>query len=56
MYAICVRPTTRRKHDMEPGPVSDDAQKKFGNAKAISSDMYFGKQDSADVSKVPAWG
>ncbi|KAM3925981.1 ADP-ribosylation factor GTPase-activating protein 3 isoform 2-T2 [Leptodactylus fuscus] len=42
------RPTTRRKHDVDPAPVSDDAQKKFGNAKAISSDMYFGKQDSAD--------
>lgn len=42
------RPATRRKHDIEPGPVTDDAQKKFGNAKAISSDMYFGKQDNAD--------
>lgn len=42
------RPATRRKHDIEPLPVTDDAQKKFGNAKAISSDMYFGKQDNAD--------
>ncbi|XP_073477798.1 ADP-ribosylation factor GTPase-activating protein 3 isoform X2 [Aquarana catesbeiana] len=42
------RPATRRKHDIEPGPIIDDAQKKFGNAKAISSDMYFGKQDNAD--------
>ncbi|XP_040291966.1 ADP-ribosylation factor GTPase-activating protein 3 isoform X1 [Bufo bufo] len=42
------RPATRRKPDLEPAPVSDDAQKKFGNAKAISSDMYFGKQDNAD--------
>lgn len=42
------RPATRRKHDLEPAPVMDDAQKKFGNAKSISSDMYFGKQDSAD--------
>ncbi|KAE8613144.1 hypothetical protein XENTR_v10007594 [Xenopus tropicalis] len=42
------RPATRRKHDLEPAPSTDDAQKKFGNAKAISSDMFFGKQDSAD--------
>ncbi|XP_072256215.1 ADP-ribosylation factor GTPase-activating protein 3 isoform X2 [Pyxicephalus adspersus] len=42
------RPAARRKHEIEPAPVTDDAQKKFGNAKAISSDMYFGKQDSAD--------
>ncbi|KAM5169926.1 ADP-ribosylation factor GTPase-activating protein 3 isoform 2-T2 [Mantella aurantiaca] len=42
------RPATRRKHDIEPAPVTEDAQKKFGNAKAISSDMYFGKQDNAD--------
>ncbi|XP_073506462.1 ADP-ribosylation factor GTPase-activating protein 3 isoform X2 [Phyllobates terribilis] len=42
------RPATRRKPDLDPTPVSDDAQKKFGNAKAISSDMFFGKQDSAD--------
>ncbi|KAG8438635.1 hypothetical protein GDO86_004990 [Hymenochirus boettgeri] len=42
------RPTTRRKHDLEPVSTSDDAQKKFGNAKAISSDMFFGKQDNAD--------
>ncbi|XP_075066619.1 ADP-ribosylation factor GTPase-activating protein 3 isoform X2 [Mixophyes fleayi] len=42
------RPTTRRKHDLEPAAVTDDAQKKFGNAKSISSDMYFGKQDNAD--------
>ncbi|XP_050964400.1 ADP-ribosylation factor GTPase-activating protein 3 isoform X2 [Labeo rohita] len=32
----------------EPQSVSDDAQKKFGDAKAISSDMFFGKQDNAE--------
>ncbi|CAN2391390.1 GTPase activator activity, partial [Pristimantis euphronides] len=42
------RPATRRKPDPDPAPVTDDAQKKFGNAKAISSDMFFGKQDNAD--------
>ncbi|KAM7378334.1 hypothetical protein PAMA_013300 [Pampus argenteus] len=43
------RPTARRKP--EPTPVSDtgEARKKFGNdVKAISSDMYFGKQDNSE--------
>uniref|UniRef100_A0A9J7Y7N7 ADP-ribosylation factor GTPase-activating protein 3 n=1 Tax=Cyprinus carpio carpio TaxID=630221 RepID=A0A9J7Y7N7_CYPCA len=39
------RVSARRK---EPQPVSDDAQRKFANAKAISSDMFFGKQDNAE--------
>ncbi|XP_053321148.1 ADP-ribosylation factor GTPase-activating protein 3 isoform X2 [Spea bombifrons] len=42
------RPASRRKPDPEPVSTADDAQRKFGNAKAISSDMYFGKQDNAD--------
>ncbi|XP_061570489.1 ADP-ribosylation factor GTPase-activating protein 3 isoform X1 [Cololabis saira] len=43
------RPVARRK--AEPLPVSDsgEARKKFGNdVKAISSDMYFGKQDNSE--------
>ncbi|RXM30174.1 Protein kinase C and casein kinase substrate in neurons 2 protein [Acipenser ruthenus] len=44
------RPTTRRKHEYEHHTTTDDAQKKFGDAKAISSDMYFGKQESAEAS------
>ncbi|KAM4615550.1 ADP-ribosylation factor GTPase-activating protein 3 isoform 2-T2 [Polymixia lowei] len=43
------RPTARRKPD--PAPISDtgEARKKFGNdVKAISSDMYFGKQDNSE--------
>ncbi|XP_013859686.1 ADP-ribosylation factor GTPase-activating protein 3 isoform X2 [Austrofundulus limnaeus] len=43
------RPTTRRK--AEPAPVSDsgEARKKFGaDVKAISSDMYFGKQENSE--------
>uniref|UniRef100_A0A8C2N8Q5 ADP-ribosylation factor GTPase-activating protein 3 n=1 Tax=Capra hircus TaxID=9925 RepID=A0A8C2N8Q5_CAPHI len=42
------RPTTRRKPDYEPAENTDEAQKKFGNVKAISSDMYFGRQAKAD--------
>nr|XP_012597175.1 ADP-ribosylation factor GTPase-activating protein 3 [Microcebus murinus] len=42
------RPTARRKPDLEPVESTDEAQKKFGNVKAISSDMYFGRQAQAD--------
>ncbi|XP_077025191.1 ADP-ribosylation factor GTPase-activating protein 3 isoform X1 [Tamandua tetradactyla] len=42
------RPTARRKPDYELVENTDEAQKKFGNIKAISSDMYFGRQDQAD--------
>ncbi|XP_021570892.1 ADP-ribosylation factor GTPase-activating protein 3 isoform X2 [Carlito syrichta] len=42
------RPTARRKPDYEPVENIDEAQKKFGNVKAISSDMYFGRQTQAD--------
>ncbi|XP_037701605.1 ADP-ribosylation factor GTPase-activating protein 3 [Choloepus didactylus] len=42
------RPTARRKPDYESVENTDEAQKKFGNIKAISSDMYFGRQDQAD--------
>uniref|UniRef100_A0A8D1ZHG5 ADP-ribosylation factor GTPase-activating protein 3 n=2 Tax=Sus scrofa TaxID=9823 RepID=A0A8D1ZHG5_PIG len=42
------RPAARRKPDHEPVDDTDEAQKKFGNVKAISSDMYFGRQAQAD--------
>ncbi|XP_045147435.1 ADP-ribosylation factor GTPase-activating protein 3 isoform X2 [Echinops telfairi] len=42
------RPTARRKPDHEPAESTEEAQRKFGNAKAISSDMYFGRQAQAD--------
>ncbi|KAL2102996.1 hypothetical protein ACEWY4_002164 [Coilia grayii] len=42
------RSTSRRKHDAGPSSSSDEAQKKFGDVKAISSDMYFGKQDNSE--------
>ncbi|XP_070709818.1 ADP-ribosylation factor GTPase-activating protein 3 [Pempheris klunzingeri] len=46
MSSLDDRPTSRRK----PEPVSDsgEARKKFGDMKAISSDMYFGKQDNSE--------
>lgn len=42
------RSTSRRKAEAVPVMETGDAQKKFGDAKAISSDMYFGKQDSSE--------
>uniref|UniRef100_A0A452V3I7 ADP-ribosylation factor GTPase-activating protein 3 n=1 Tax=Ursus maritimus TaxID=29073 RepID=A0A452V3I7_URSMA len=42
------RSTARRKPDYKPVENTDEAQKKFGNVKAISSDMYFGRQAQAD--------
>lgn len=50
------RPAARRKPDHEPVDDTDEAQKKFGNVKAISSDMYFGRQAQADVSVRRVWG
>ncbi|CAC5412185.1 ARFGAP2_3 [Mytilus coruscus] len=41
------RPSRSRKaYDYNTTSSSEDAQKKFGNAKAISSDQYFGGRDS----------
>ncbi|XP_060114485.1 ADP-ribosylation factor GTPase-activating protein 3 [Heteronotia binoei] len=37
------RPASSHKPELSAS--TDEAQKKFGNIKAISSDMYFGKQD-----------
>ncbi|XP_061438313.1 ADP-ribosylation factor GTPase-activating protein 3 isoform X2 [Rhineura floridana] len=42
------RPSSRRKPEYEPSASTDEAQRKFGNVKAISSDTYFGKQDHAE--------
>ncbi|NXU72564.1 ARFG3 protein, partial [Oreotrochilus melanogaster] len=46
--AFSDRPASRRKPEYEPPLNTDEAFKKFGNVKAISSDMYFGRQDHAD--------
>uniref|UniRef100_A0A3P9QIP9 ADP-ribosylation factor GTPase-activating protein 3 n=1 Tax=Poecilia reticulata TaxID=8081 RepID=A0A3P9QIP9_POERE len=43
------RPVARRKADLPSYSDSGEAQKKFGDdVKAISSDMYFGKQDNSE--------
>ncbi|XP_029318331.1 ADP-ribosylation factor GTPase-activating protein 3 [Cottoperca gobio] len=43
------RPTSRRKPEAVPVSDTGEAQKKFGvDVKAISSDMYFGKQDNSE--------
>ncbi|XP_054856286.1 ADP-ribosylation factor GTPase-activating protein 3 isoform X2 [Eublepharis macularius] len=42
------RPASRRKPEHDLPASTSEAQKKFGNVKAISSDMYFGKQDHAE--------
>ncbi|XP_043943469.1 ADP-ribosylation factor GTPase-activating protein 3 isoform X2 [Protopterus annectens] len=46
--ALEERATSRHKQDQGTAANTDDAQKKFGNAKAISSDMYFGKQSNEE--------
>ncbi|XP_064417702.1 ADP-ribosylation factor GTPase-activating protein 3 isoform X2 [Latimeria chalumnae] len=48
MATVDDRSTLRRKPEYEPSAATDEAQKKFGNAKAISSDMFFGKQDNEE--------
>ncbi|XP_078060261.1 ADP-ribosylation factor GTPase-activating protein 2-like isoform X6 [Mustelus asterias] len=42
------RPASRWKLDSVVPPEPKEAQQKFGNAKAISSDMFFGKEDRAE--------
>nr|XP_056702106.1 ADP-ribosylation factor GTPase-activating protein 3 [Euleptes europaea]XP_056722824.1 ADP-ribosylation factor GTPase-activating protein 3-like [Euleptes europaea] len=42
------RPSSRRRPEYDLSESTDEAQKKFGNVKAISSDMYFGKQDHVE--------
>lgn len=49
--SFAFRPSSRRK----PSPVvnTGEAQMKFGDMKAISSDMFFGKEDNSEVTKLP---
>lgn len=46
--ALEERATSRHKPEQGSAAATDDAQKKFGNVKAISSDMYFGKQNNEE--------
>lgn len=49
-FFFFIRPTARRKPEAVPVSDTGEAQKKFGgDVKAISSDMYFGKQDNSEV-------
>uniref|UniRef100_A0A3Q3JFY7 Uncharacterized protein n=1 Tax=Monopterus albus TaxID=43700 RepID=A0A3Q3JFY7_MONAL len=44
------RPTSRRKPEAVPVSDTGEARRKFGNEiKAISSEMYFGKQDNSEA-------
>lgn len=50
MSALCSRLPSRRKAEASaPGSESSKARQKFANAKAISSDMFFGRESSAEV-------
>lgn len=45
-----IRAVSRKKSESVPASDSEEARRKFGNdVKAISSDMYFGKQDDSEV-------
>lgn len=42
------RPANRRKPESTPAPESSEARMKFASAKAISSDMFFGREQDAE--------
>lgn len=44
------RQPSMRPSEKTPSPASNEAQKKFGSAKAISSDQYFGDSNDTSVS------
>ncbi|XP_060694661.1 ADP-ribosylation factor GTPase-activating protein 2 [Hemiscyllium ocellatum] len=43
------RPASRRKADSSGPPEQSEARQKFANAKAISSDMFFGSEDRGEL-------
>jgi len=45
----CRLPSRRKAEASVPVAESSEARQKFANAKAISSDMFFGRESSADV-------
>lgn len=50
LHCFPEKPKERPRH-IDTTPNTDEAQKKFGNAKAISSDQYFGNQDNDHETK-----
>lgn len=47
---VCIRLPSRRKPEASvPLAESSEARQKFSNAKAISSDMFFGRESNAEV-------
>lgn len=47
---VCPRLPSRRKPEASvPVAESSEARQKFANAKAISSDMFFGRESNAEV-------
>lgn len=47
---VCLRLPSRRKPEASmPVAESSEARQKFANAKAISSDMFFGRESNAEV-------
>lgn len=48
--SLILRLPSRRKAEVSaPVSESSEARQKFANAKAISSDMFFGRESSAEV-------
>lgn len=45
----CRLPSRRKAEANAPVSESSEARQKFANAKAISSDMFFGRESSAEV-------
>lgn len=49
VLVICRLPSRRKAEVTAPASESSEARQKFANAKAISSDMFFGRESSAEV-------
>lgn len=49
-FSLLLRPTNRRETESKVSVVeSNEARQKFAGAKAISSDMFFGREVDAEV-------
>ncbi len=47
--AVLLRPRKPVAYSAAPNTSGEDAVKKFGNAKSISSDMFFGNENQASA-------